>query len=238
MTLKHQLAQSVMENLDVWTWARREQFVSVPDHELRTLTSRRIDVAVKFDSAGTSARASIECQHSTTDLRSEELRIQDHNLVGLPVLLVVSSECIRDAGNGFARPDFWVREWARRHGRQQVAAIDDDGTVWWCWFATGCEDTKVPTTRVRIRPGTTSADGCWRMGITVDRTTPERATGAPSLLIAAFSWVRDDRTVRWPNTRPYQRPEWQPERQPQPCHLGSRLGKSLFCDDEFVTGGF
>lgn len=238
MTVKHQLMQAAMQSLGLWIWSRKEQYVHVPEHPKgprRTLAGRRIDVAAKFDSAGTIAKVSIECQHSGTNLRREELRVQDHNLCGLPVLMVVSSDCIRDAGGGRARVDFWVREWAKRHGRQQVAVVDDDGTLWWCWFENKCTDTLIPTTRVRIRPGATSADGRWKMGLTVDMSDPEPATGAPSLLIAAFSWLT---TGGGTKRRPARLYDWDPERQPIASYLGSAEGKSLFHRDEIVVGGF
>jgi hypothetical protein len=242
MTAKHELMQRVIGRLPVWSEALPEQLIDVPTHPVRTRLRRRIDVAVKMPTASKHCLLSVECQHSGTNLRREEQRVLDHNLAGLPVLLVVSSDCVRASSPGTARVDFWVREWAKRHGRQQVAVIDDDGDLWWCWFDPQDGSLDVPTRRTLIHPGSLSPDNKWQLGITVASTSPTSSTGAPSLLIAAFSWISasqaDATSNAWPSQTVTPRKSFQPDLLPKASYLGSKAGKDRFLANAVVSGGF
>ena len=99
--------------------------------------------------------------------------------------------------------------------------------------------------RIEITPGELSECGRYKLGVTVDTTTPNRSTGHPSLLIAAFAWLeRSRRSKEWPRhlvsmspKRELGRAAFQPERLAKPCYLGWPGAKEMF-GRELVRGGF
>lgn len=246
MTEMHKTMQRTLGTLSIWSSADAEVTVAVPEHPLRTLATRRADVSVRLRQWDQELTVTVECQHSATNLEREERRVLDHNVAGFPVLMVASSRCVRDAGGGRAVLDPWLFDWVERHGRRQVAVVDEGGRLWWCWFEKKARTNPVLTERVELVPGGHSTCGRWKLGLTVDATSPNPSTGAPSLLIAAFSWVARSRaSVGWPDhpvtrpagTRRPAAPAFQAERLARPYYLGRPGAKAMF-GRELVHGGF
>lgn len=234
MSQEHLAMQNAVTRWKCATVASKEVKIDVPASPRRSRPTRRADVGIRVqDPSGAVLKLVVECQNSPSSRQHEEERITDLNLAGYPVLLAVSPKWIVDVGGGMAKVHYWVRDWAHRHGRRQIAVLDHE--LWWVKF-TGTKaltSTKThPVERVRIDFGKTDASGQWQLGLCADTTRPS-SKGNPSLCIAAPAWLHRSETGSF---RGLPHPI-QPSRVARPSYLGSR-GWDLFPTSDIIRGGF